>query len=335
MNSAVLVLLVEIQGQYYFLLEKRSRFIRQAGEICFPGGKYDRKLDQNFLDTALRETREEIGIPRENINVLGQLDTVLSFGGILVEGFLAEISFESMGPLNLNEREVEKTILIPVQYFIKNEPEVYKVKVTLNPTCENEEGEKIILFPTKALGLGEMYCKPWGNYLSSVYVYHYENEVIWGITARFILDVVNKIKGSKKKMNTIKSIIQEDRSNYKDLSCAEKILYAANEAYDLNLDGEALKLAAGFGGGMGIESVCGALTAGIMAIGKLYTEDRAHTSPKVKELSQQFLNTYKEKMDSLLCNELKAKHANPEIKCKFIILEAAELLDEVIQKEMA
>ncbi|MFA5354803.1 MAG: C-GCAxxG-C-C family (seleno)protein, partial [Thermodesulfovibrionales bacterium] len=43
------------------------------------------------------------------------------------------------------------------------------------------------------------------------------------------------------------------------LNCAEKILHGANEVYDLGLDREALKLARGMGGGMGIESVCGAL----------------------------------------------------------------------------
>ena len=60
--------------------------------------------------------------------------------------------------------------------------------------------------------------------------------------------------------------IEEYYSKERDLNCAETILYAANDAYRLGLDKNALKMAAGFGGGMGIDSVCGALTGGIMVL---------------------------------------------------------------------
>ena len=44
-------------------------------------------------------------------------------------------------------------------------------------------------------------------------------------------------------------LLQDGFGSAMDLNCAEKILYGANWAYNMKLPGEALKLAAGFGGG--------------------------------------------------------------------------------------
>ena len=49
-----------------------------------------------------------------------------------------------------------------------------------------------------------------------------------------------------------------------------------NVAYKLGLDKEALKLASAFGGGMGIEDKCGALTGALMVLGKLFVKEKAH-----------------------------------------------------------
>lgn len=57
-------------------------------------------------------------------------------------------------------------------------------------------------------------------------------------------------------------LLQDGFGSAMDLNCAEKILYGANWAYNMKLPGEALKLAAGFGGGMGVESSCGVITGG-------------------------------------------------------------------------
>ena len=46
---------------------------RHAGQISFPGGKHDPNTDANLLETALRETLEEVGIPSHHINILGAL----------------------------------------------------------------------------------------------------------------------------------------------------------------------------------------------------------------------------------------------------------------------
>lgn len=65
-------------------------------------------------------------------------------------------------------------------------------------------------------------------------------------------------------------LLQDGFGSAMDLNCAEKILYGANWAYNMKLPVEALKLAAGFGGGMGVESSCGVITGGVMVLSSLY-----------------------------------------------------------------
>jgi 8-oxo-dGTP pyrophosphatase MutT (NUDIX family) len=57
--------------------ERRSDLKRHAGEISFPGGRRDG--DEELLDTALREAEEEIGLPRDNVEVVGALPPVGTF----------------------------------------------------------------------------------------------------------------------------------------------------------------------------------------------------------------------------------------------------------------
>ena len=126
-------------------------------------------------------------------------------------------------------------------------------------------------------------------------------------------------------------LLQQGYAEGKDLNCAETILYGANEAYSLGLDRDDLKVAAGFGGGMAIESVCGALTGAIMVLGRLFVEDRAHASPHLKELIKELLVRYREEMGSIQCDALKERYRTEEKKCRDVIHKAARILDEVIE----
>ncbi len=130
----------------------------------------------------------------------------------------------------------------------------------------------------------------------------------------------------------LSDLIRDGFGKAEDLNCAEKILYGANEAYNLGLNAEALKLAAGFGGGMGIEDVCGALTASIMVLGRLFVSRNAHQS-SIKELTQELFDRYRQAMDSIDCAPLKAAHRNEEIQCDRVIQKAAELLDDIVERE--
>ena len=120
-----------------------------------------------------------------------------------------------------------------------------------------------------------------------------------------------------------------------DLNCAEKIMQGANIAYNLGLDKEALKLAAGFGGGMAIEDKCGALTASIMVLGRLFVKDRAHESERIKELTVELFREYKKEMGTIDCAPLKEKYRTEELKCRNVILKASEILDRIIERELS
>lgn len=129
-------------------------------------------------------------------------------------------------------------------------------------------------------------------------------------------------------------LIKQGFGEKEDLNCAEKILLGANIAYNLGLDKEALKLAAGFGGGMAIEDKCGALTASIMVLGKLFIRDRAHESTRIKELTVELFEEYKKVMGSIDCAPLKDKYRTEELKCRNVILKAAEVLDRIVKREL-
>ena len=57
--------------------ERRSDLKRHAGEISFPGGRRDE--GEELIDTALREAEEEIGLSRENVEVVGALPPIGTF----------------------------------------------------------------------------------------------------------------------------------------------------------------------------------------------------------------------------------------------------------------
>ncbi len=129
-------------------------------------------------------------------------------------------------------------------------------------------------------------------------------------------------------------LIKNGFGDNEDLNCAEKILWGANIAYDLNLDKEALKLASGFGGGMAIEDKCGALTACIMVLGKLFVKERAHESNKIKELTIELFDEYNREMLHIDCEPLKEMYRTEELKCRNVILKAAEILDIIVMREL-
>lgn len=131
----------------------------------------------------------------------------------------------------------------------------------------------------------------------------------------------------------LKELIESGFGNEEDYNCAEKILYGANKVYNLGLDKKALKLSAGFGGGMGIESVCGALTAAVMVLSHIYVENIAHEGDKIKRVNQDLFRKFMEDMNSIQCSYLKKTYRKEDIGCHHIILKAAEVLDSIVEKE--
>ena len=91
--AAVMVLLYPKNGEYCILLNKRSEQVEHhKGEISFPGGAKDPE-DRDGLETALRETEEEMGIKRGDITVIGEMDEVTTRSQFRVQVFVGTIEY--------------------------------------------------------------------------------------------------------------------------------------------------------------------------------------------------------------------------------------------------
>lgn len=90
--SAVMVLLVPGDDGYRVVYNLRTSHVEHfKGEVSFPGGAFHDGEDKDLMDTALRETWEEMGIPPENIEVLGELDDQLTRPPYVIRPYLGTI----------------------------------------------------------------------------------------------------------------------------------------------------------------------------------------------------------------------------------------------------
>ena len=118
-RASVIIPLLEVECEVFVMLTQRSKRLRShAGQVSFPGGKQDQR-DANSLETAIRETREEIGLPKEKIEIIGTLDQILSLHHYLVTPFVAIIPGDFV-PIP-NEDEIDAVFKVPLSFFMKND----------------------------------------------------------------------------------------------------------------------------------------------------------------------------------------------------------------------
>jgi 8-oxo-dGTP pyrophosphatase MutT (NUDIX family) len=192
-NSAVLIPIVRTKNGLEILFEKRAQNITQGGEICFPGGGKSEK-DKSFKECAVRETCEELGIEESKVKVYKHLPTLVNPTGHIIEVFLGELLIKSIDELNINSDEVAKVFTVPINWFLRNSPEKYKVESEVKHFLLNKKNEKEILLPVEKLKFPPRYKKPWGKKIHDIYLYEYEEEVIWGLTALITNKLINKIQ---------------------------------------------------------------------------------------------------------------------------------------------
>ena len=131
------------------------------GEVSFPGGSVD-EGDTSLEHTALRETFEEIGIREEDIEILGQLDDMLTVTSrFIVHPFVGVVPFPY--DFTLNRREVDYLIEVPLQFFLDN---ARPQSITMD-----YQGD---IFDTPA--------------------FVYEDTVIWGATQRILDNFLGLVK---------------------------------------------------------------------------------------------------------------------------------------------
>lgn len=133
------------------------------------------------------------------------------------------------------------------------------------------------------------------------------------------------------KSNTNLTETAEKFYKNENYNCAEAILHACNEVYDLGLDEETMKMMAVFGGGMYVGSTCGALVGCACALSKMVTQDRAHLEtdtvpPAIRLLYRNFNQT----LNGTQCAQLKVQHHHPEHRCWKTVTLACEAMEKTV-----
>lgn len=119
----------------------------------------------------------------------------------------------------------------------------------------------------------------------------------------------------------------------KGYNCAETILMAAGEAWEMDLPEDASKFMGGFGGGMGCAIVCGAVTGGTAALSYKFVNGTGHKSPELMQKVRTFIKTVRTELGGENCATLHPKYATKEERCLPTIRKVAEILDRVYQMQ--
>ena len=117
-KAAVLFSIIPHTNKPYelILIHRSNKGTRHRGEMSFPGGKFEPEEDKNLKDTALRETEEEIGVPRNQVIIIGCLDDFPTTSKFIVTPYLGLI--DKNQKLQRDEREVQKILKVPIEFFI-------------------------------------------------------------------------------------------------------------------------------------------------------------------------------------------------------------------------
>lgn len=118
-NSAVLILLMPLEDSFEILFTLRSEKLNShSGQISFPGGRQDK--GESFVETALRETREEVGIHPDKIKVLGSLSQLFVPPSNSVITPIVGIA-DKIDNYTLSENEVQEVFTVDYNKFVTDD----------------------------------------------------------------------------------------------------------------------------------------------------------------------------------------------------------------------
>lgn len=157
-DAAVLIPVTDEPVPHIILTRRASHMSSHAGEVAFPGGKRD-ATDASIIATALRESREEIGLPEDRVEVIGELDAFTSKVGLRVQPIIGMVSAdEALVP---SPEEIESIFRVPVAFFL--------------------EGH--VSYTHRFRFMGQEITVP---------SFNYGDYVIWGLTAFMIVDLMKR-----------------------------------------------------------------------------------------------------------------------------------------------
>lgn len=156
LEASVLIPILTFKKDLEILLTKRSNSLKNhPGQIAFPGGKKD-QIDSSPIETALRETQEEVGLNPKNVEIIASLPSHKTATGFVIKPYLGLIN----QPFSetLRQGEVDEIFTVPYEYIL------------------NEENFSI-------------QTRKWNGSQRSYYVVPYGPYYIWGATARILLNL--------------------------------------------------------------------------------------------------------------------------------------------------
>jgi len=153
-RAAVLLPIYYKQGQYYLLFTKRTQEVKNhKSQISFPGGAYQEE-DGTLVNTALRESAEEIGLMVGDVEVLGELDDfVTQVSSYIISPFVAIIPWPYK--FKVNRKEIEEIIKVPISALL----DMGRLRLETRIIDDQEV---------------------------TSFFYPYQERVIWGATARIL-----------------------------------------------------------------------------------------------------------------------------------------------------
>ena len=176
---AILLPLVEKKDGLHLVFQVRSSHLKtQPGDVCFPGGKVE-STDSSHQMAAIRETSEELGIPSETITDVFPLDFV--FDSVAIYPFVGKLSDPEQ--IQVNPDEVAEIFSVPLTFFLEKPPTIHYVNLAPLPAED---------FPFHLIESGKNY--KWHDRKLDIPFYHYENKVIWGLTARILQQFIETLK---------------------------------------------------------------------------------------------------------------------------------------------
>jgi len=165
-RAAVLIPLYRESDEWHLIFIKRTEHDQDdhSGQIAFPGGRAE-EGDKSLVDTALRETKEEIGLHPRDVNILGFSKDILTVTHYHVTPIAG--TFPWPYPLKPYPLEVEKILSYPLNWLA--DPDHHRVERWRSDEPEIEP-HPVIFFQD------------------------YEGETLWGATAKIVLDFLDLLK---------------------------------------------------------------------------------------------------------------------------------------------
>lgn len=180
---SVTIPLVFVDNKIHVLFEVRAKQLRtQPGEISFPGGRIE--AGESKKAAAIRETCEELGISESDLEIIGKEDFLITQHNRIIYPYVGIL--KNHDKIEPSKSEVDHTFLVPLDFFVENDPIVKPVQVVSVPPED---------FPYELIENGVNY--KWRVGMNNIYLYKYEDYTIWGLTARILYQFIRTINANE------------------------------------------------------------------------------------------------------------------------------------------